>query len=117
MRKPALLLLLAAAALGALATPAGAAKRHFTTKKAIWGPATYKGKSQFPIYHDLGAGIWHTAIAWTNVAPTRPANPRDPSDPAYDWPADLDSAIQEAAKYKIRVAVQIRAAPGWSNGG
>src|SRR3954447_13132669 len=107
--KPVLLIALVAALLAVPATPAAAAKRHFTTKKAIWGPVTFNGKSQFPIYHDLGAGIWHTAIAWTNVAQRRPAHPRDPSDPAYDWPADLDVAAREAAKYKIRIAVQIRA--------
>ena len=42
---------------GAAQAPA-ASKRHFTAKKSIWGPVTRHGKSQFPIYHDLGVGIW-----------------------------------------------------------
>src|SRR4051794_41738592 len=117
MRTPPPLFLPAAALCGPLATPAGAATRHFTAKKAIWGPVIYEGKSQFPIYHDLGAGIWHSAIDWNAVAPSKPAHPRDPADPAYNWPAELDQATSEARKYKIRVALQLRKAPGWANGG
>ena len=52
-------------------------------KKSIWGPATVNGRSQFPIYRDLGVGIWQNRINWSDVAPTRPAHPRDPLDPAY----------------------------------
>jgi hypothetical protein len=118
MRKCALLLLvLLAAVFAATPAPAGAASRHFTAKKAIWGPVIYNGKSQFPIYHDLGAGIWHSALDWDTVAPSKPANPRDPADPAYNWPPELDMAEREAAKYKIRIAIQLRKAPGWANGG
>ena len=79
-------ILLILAALVALAVPAvaGAAPSR---KKAIWGPATVNGRSQFPIYRDLGVGIWQSGINWPSVAPTRPAHPRDPLDPAYHWPA------------------------------
>ncbi|MEA2469142.1 MAG: hypothetical protein QOE38_140, partial [Thermoleophilaceae bacterium] len=117
MRTAALLVALAATFGAAAPAPASAATRHISVKNAIWGPVEYGGKSQFPIYHDLGAGIWHSALDWNAVAPTRPANPRDPSDPAYDWPALLDEGVSEAAKYKIRVALQIRRAPEWANGG
>src|SRR5215216_1091814 len=38
-------------------------------KKAIWGPVTVNGKSQFPIYHDLGAGIYQIQLSWPGAAP------------------------------------------------
>ena len=55
----------------ALALPAGAEAAQ-TRKKSIWGPAEVKGVSQFPIYKDLGVGIWQNRINWSDVAPTGP---------------------------------------------
>jgi hypothetical protein len=85
-------------------------------KKAIWGPVTRNGVSQFPIYHDLGAGIYLTTLSWAATAPTRPRSPKNPADPAYRWPADLDYAISEARRYGIRVAIVIQQAPRWASG-
>ena len=93
---------------------ASAAPAH---KKAIWGPAAVNGRSQFPIYHDLGVGIYETALSWDQVAPTRPADATNPDDPAYRWPADLRYAIRQARLYGIRVSVQIIFSPPWANGG
>jgi hypothetical protein len=110
------LALLAAGAGTAL--PASAAPaRHFTTKKAIWGPVEFNGKPQFPIYHDLGAGIWEDTLSWASVAPTRPAEATDPADPAYQWPAELDQAVTEARTYHIRISLLVQSTPGWANGG
>jgi hypothetical protein len=115
LRKPLLLLALVGAASLAAAPAAGATP--ITSKKAIWGPVEVLGESQFPIYADLGAGIWLTQIAWNSIAPTRPANPRDPADPAYQWPERIDLAVSEAQKYGIRIGLQIFGAPTWANGG
>jgi hypothetical protein len=104
------------AALAATA-PALAAPRHFTAKKSIWGPVNYKGKPQFPIYHDLGAGIWQYALHWSAVASTRPSSPRDPADPAYQWPAELDQAVADAKRYRIRISLLLDSTPPWANGG
>jgi len=98
-----------------LALPAQADARQ-SRKKAIWGPVTVQGKSQFPIYHDLGAGIWEYTVRWFRVAPTRPRNPRDPTDPAYHWPAEVDFALREAHRYGIRVSLLLTGAPRWANG-
>ena len=103
------LLVLLAAAPGA-----GAAQ---SVKKGIWGPVRIDGVSQFPTYKELGAGVYHTSFSWADVARTRPANPRDPADPAYQWKASIDDAVQEAARYGIRVAVMVKGTPGWANGG
>ena len=86
-------------------------------KKAIWGPVTKDGVSQFPIYRELGAGIWQYAMNWSSVAPTKPANPANPADPAYVWPAELDVALSEARKQGIQVSVLLTGAPKWANGG
>jgi hypothetical protein len=85
--------------------------------KAIWGPVSVGGQSQFPLYHALGVGIFQMGLVWPGVAPTPPENPTDPNDPAYHWPAQISYAIQHAAHYHIKVMLQVELAPGWANGG
>lgn len=106
---PALVLLLA------LAAPPAEARQ--SVKKSIWGPVRVNGVSQFPIYRDLGAGIYQANLLWSSAAPTPPTRPTDPADPAYHWPVALDDAISEARRYGIRVALLIQGAPSWANGG
>lgn len=111
------LFLLVALAWVATAPPADAAGRHFTSKKSIWGPVNFNGRSQFPIYSDLGAGIYQYTLDWRYTTPTRPYLPRNPGDHAYHWPAELDQAVREARKYHIRIALLVMATPPWANGG
>jgi hypothetical protein len=85
-------------------------------KKSIWGPATVNGRSQFPIYRDLGAGIWQSRINWSSIAPTRPAHPRDPLDPAYQWPGDLDEAVAQGRRFGIQTSLAVTFAPRWASG-
>jgi len=87
-----------------------------TTKKAIWGPVTRDGVSQFPIYADLGVGIFQDWLFWDEIAPTKPADPTNPNDPAYHWPPDIDLALSEGAKYGIQVSLMLLHAPRWANG-
>ena len=86
-------------------------------KKAIWGPVTVNGQSAFPIYHDLGVGIFQMGLNWAAVAPNRPRHAREPGDPAYRWPADIDYAVSQAAQYRMRVLLQVNRTPRWANGG
>jgi len=110
--------MIGAAALLLATTPAMAtAEAAPSVKKAIWGPATVEGRSQFPIYRDLGVGIYQTTLNWSKVAPRRPARPRDPADPAYHWPEDLTFVTNEARRYGIRVSLQLIYSPPWANGG
>lgn len=106
---------IATVAVGLACAPAAGAAT--SPKKAIWGPVQVGGVSQFPTYNDLGAGIYQYAVGWHIVAPTRPANPTDPNDPAYQWPADLDLAVTEAQKYGMKVSLLLIYAPPWANGG
>jgi hypothetical protein len=99
-----------------LLTPATAAAEQ-TRKKSIWGPATLNGVSQFPIYRDLGVGIWQESMSWRDVATSRPQRPSDPADPAYVWPAGLDAAIADARANGIAVALLVMETPAWANGG
>jgi hypothetical protein len=108
-------LLVLAAVLG-LVAPA-VANAAPSRKKAIWGPVRVAGVSQFPIYRDLGAGIYQTKIHWNRIAPIRPARPTDPGDPAYRWPSELDDAVGEASRYGIRLSILIAGTPRWANAG
>jgi hypothetical protein len=102
---------------GALALGgAASADAKPSVKKAIWGPVSVNGRSQFPIYRSLGAGIYEASLSWATVAPTRPGHPADPTDPAYRWPASLDYAVGQARKYGITVSVLLTGAPPWANG-
>jgi hypothetical protein len=96
--------------------PASAMAVKQSRKKAIWGPVRVNGVSQFPIYKDLGAGIYMTRVNWWQIAPTRPAHPADPNDPAYHWPADIDDAIQQAKQYGMQITMELSDSPGWASG-
>ena len=93
------------------------ASSEATRKKAMWGPIDFNGVSQFPIYKELGVGIYQMHLSWAGTARTRPANPRDPADPAYAWPLQIDRAIGEGGAQGIQVSVLVMQTPPWANGG
>ena len=87
-------------------------------EKLIWGPARLPdGSSAFPTYDELGVDVYQIQLRWPAVARTRPASPKDPADPAYRWPADLEYAISQAKEHGIDVAVLVTHSPPWANGG
>ena len=98
-----------------LALPAPPARAAL--KKGMWGPVNVNGASQFPVYRELGATVYNTGLNWRNVAGRRPTNARDPRDPAYQWPAGISDAVEQAAAYRIQVAIYVTATPAWANGG
>jgi hypothetical protein len=95
---------------------AGSSAEAATVHKGFWGPMTMDGVSAFPTYADLDVDIFQTSLRWENVAPTRPADPRNPADPAYRWAPEIDYALQQAAAFRMRVLVMIAGAPRWANG-
>ena len=101
----------------ALGVGAASAYAGMPLEKGFWGPAEIDGVSQFPVYDDLGVTIYQTSLSWASVAPTRPADARDPKDPAYDWPARVDYAISEARRHEMKVLIMLTNAPAWANGG
>ena len=100
----------------ALACSPAAALRASSGKKAIWGPVTVGGRSEFPVYNQLGVEIFEMDLNWSAIAPTAPQHVTDPTDPAYVWPADVTYAIQQAARYHMRVMLQAIGTPAWANG-
>jgi hypothetical protein len=101
----------------AVLVPATAAQAARSAKKAIVGPVELDGQSAFPIYNDLGAGIYSGTLDWAQVAAFKPAQARDPEDPSYDWPQDLDEAMSDAKDNHMQIALTITGAPRWANGG
>jgi hypothetical protein len=97
-----------------LAAPADA---RYSRKKAIWGPTKVNGVSQFPIYRDLGVGIYQMTLRWNEVAPRRPRRPSNPRDAAYRWPNEVDFAIRQGRRNRIRVSLMLIGTPPWANGG
>jgi hypothetical protein len=93
------------------------ARAGATYEKAVWGPSVRNGVSQFPIYRDLRVRIYEDQLRWDSIAMRRPSSPRDPKDPAYAWPAEVTTAVAEAKRYHMQVALQIIGAPQWANGG
>jgi hypothetical protein len=64
----------------------------------------------------LGVRVVRFTVRWDQVAPTEPAVPTDPEDPAYDWSAT--SPVLDALHARgIDVVVQLDGAPAWANGG
>ncbi len=101
-----------ALALATCTAPAGAAE------KTIWGPPTLpNGQSAFPIYESLGVDTLQMSIRWSSVAPTRPADPGNPADPAYRWPPEVATALAEGPRHGIRIALLVNGTPPWANGG
>jgi hypothetical protein len=115
----------AAAICAAIAmTPPTASQASFL--KAIWGPDELPAGnaacpdpavrcSAFPTYQELGVDVYQFQIHWDEVAPQRPARPRDPSDPAYDWSA-VERVVQAASDSGVRLAALIQRSPRWASG-
>jgi hypothetical protein len=95
---------------------ASPAQARFNAKKAIWGPASVNGQSQFPLYKQLGVGIFQETLSWRDIATARPAHPTDPADPAYRWPVRVDTAIREAQANGMRSLLMLQVTPAWANG-
>lgn len=53
-------------------------------------------------------------ILWNEVAPTRPADPRNPADPAYDW-RRYDAVIRGLAARGIATIVDYYRTPAWAS--
>jgi hypothetical protein len=100
-----------------LLSPATRSLARASATKAMWGPAIHEGVSLFPTYRELGVKIYEDDLHWNLIAARRPSNPDNPSDSTYAWPAEVTTAVAEAQRYHIQVALQIIGAPTWANGG
>jgi hypothetical protein len=97
-----------------IALPVATSQAAVTTKKAIWGPAEIDSESQFPVYKELGAGIYQTTLDWSEVADLEPLEAKDVDDPSYLWPEEIETAVREAKSEKMQVALTITGKPRWA---
>jgi hypothetical protein len=63
-----------------------------------------------------GATTTRVDFFWFDIAPTEPAHPRDPADPAYDWTRP-DAIIRGLAERGITPIVSVYDTPAWASGG
>jgi hypothetical protein len=61
-----------------------------------------------------GAKLTRVNVDWSLVAPTRPADPSNPDDPAYRWEA-LDASIQALNDRGIAVLTVMFGTPPWAS--
>lgn len=52
-------------------------------------------------------------VLWSTVAPTQPADPRNPADPAYDW-SRVDAVMTQLAAARIVPIVSVYSTPDWA---
>jgi hypothetical protein len=105
----------AAVLCAALALCSTASARTF--EKTFLGPEFHDGQSSFPLYKDLGVQVLQTGLNWSSIATSRPADPTNPNDPAYVWPAYLDQAVADAQANGIDMLFYVMLTPSWANGG
>lgn len=80
----------------------------------LYGPGTLT--QRLATLHGLGVGIVRFTLRWDEIAGTRPANPRDPGDPAYTW-GSYDAVLQGLHTLGIPALVTLYGTPAWANGG
>jgi hypothetical protein len=63
----------------------------------------------------LRVNLYWGGTQWA-VANSKPADPTDPGDPAYDWSL-YDRLVRYAAANNVRIVFSILFTPAWANGG
>ena len=124
MLKRIALLAVAAAALASLCISASAATRSSRLIVGINDEAnTLYGNPQwaFPTLKLLHAqairvNLYWGGTPWAVANTTRPNDPNDPGDRAYDWTV-YDRLVRFAAQYNVKVVFSILFTPKWANGG
>lgn len=62
---------------------------------------------------DLNARLVRVDMRWDLIAPTRPAAPRSPADPAYNW-SHYDAVVAAARARRVNVMFTVWGTPGWA---
>ncbi len=70
-----------------------------------WLDETVRSKSEVALYF----------VCWGCVTPTKPADPRNPADPAYDF-TDTDAAVRNATSRGLDVVLTVTHVPEWAEG-
>jgi hypothetical protein len=62
---------------------------------------------------DARGGLVRLHLLWSSVAASKPTNPQNPADPAYEW-GTLDASVAEARDRGLRVLLTVTSAPSWA---
>ena len=80
----------------------------------LHGPGTLD--SRMAELERLGVDIVRYTVRWDQVAERRPENPRDHTDPAYQW-RSADTVLRGLHRNGIAAVVTLLGTPSWANGG
>jgi hypothetical protein len=72
--------------------------------------------SELIVARALGVSAARAYVDWSAIASQRPAQPRNPADPAYDWKG-LDADVARYGSAGLQVQLAFWRVPGWANGG
>ncbi len=77
-----------------------------------WSPSRQANLDDARAAH---VSVVRTLAQWAEIATRRPANARNPFDPAYNF-GDLDELTQNTSARGIQLLIVIWGTPGWANG-
>lgn len=110
---------LTTALLGVVVQPAAASKTMrvgiYDEAQTLYGPVP----TTFALFNTLHVQEVRLNLYWGGkygVARSRPADPTNPNDPAYNWTL-YDRTVNYASQYGIHIIFSIYGTPGWANGG
>jgi len=81
----------------------------------LYGPPDSPAK-RIQVLQQLGVDLVRFTLRWDEVAKTKPADPRNPNDPAYDWGL-YDPILERLHAANIAVLISLWGTPPWANGG
>jgi hypothetical protein len=109
--------LVAATAVGALAVPATGVAGVAAVQDDVLTTAPLDSiPTRIDMVKQTKAKVTRVDILWSLVAPTQPANPIDPNDPAYDW-SRLDAIFTGLIQAGITPIVSTYSTPTWAIAG
>lgn len=79
----------------------------------VWQVPAKEIDSRVQTMARMGTSIIRVDVRWDTISTKRPANPKDPNDPAYNWTA-YDQVVDAAAKRGVRVLMTVWGTPDWA---
>lgn len=98
--------------LGLLPGSAGATRQMITGIDPSGAPSAELWDNRIA---STGATIVRTGAFWRDIAPSRPASPRNPGDPAYDF-SSVDSRVKAIKAHGQSPLLVVELAPDWAEG-
>jgi hypothetical protein len=111
---PIVVVVLALLAAAPAAASAGAGYGMQDDAWLMYGPGTLS--ERVTSLDRLGTRLVRFTLRWDEVAPTRPAMPRDPGDAAYRW-GEFETVLRALHAHGITTLVTLYGSPTWANGG